>query len=354
MRHHISKSGKVVVCKAENTCPLGTSVGGEASKLDLKDYIEIKSDEDGRFEYNKENNLQYTLDEASKRGEYVDKTVTMYIESQMITSKIHRDPITGEFTKERQKLHREILDELHKKYESVPTDGKVIFSAGLPGSGKTTVLQMLKEENSAYDMKNYVVVSSDDMKEEFAKREMIPKIEGLSQMEASTLAHEESSYLADRFLEETSTQNKNVIYDFTCKNFDATSKRMSTLIDSGYEVKNMQFVFVDIPLETAQERALIRYRKGLNDSISSDEHAIGGRYLPPYVLETNRSRTGVYSSKNAEALLAVKSVYNSSGLPDPIVYDNSGNSFENPEYKPTKVDFEEFQNRSQVKQRILS
>ena len=345
MRHHISKSGKVVVCKAENTCPLGTSVGGGDSKMDLKEYVLIKSDEDGRFEYNKENNLKYTLDEASKRGEYVDKTVAMYIQSQMITSKIHRDPITGEFTKERQELHNEILRDLHKKYESVPTDGKVIFSAGLPGSGKTTVLQMLKEEDPAYDMKNYLIVSSDDMKEEFAKRDMIPKIEGLSQMEASTLAHEESSYLADRFLEEASTKNKNIIYDFTCRNFDITSKRMGTLIDSGYEVKDMQFVFVDIPLETAQERALIRYRNGLNESVSPDGDPIGGRYLPPYVLETNRSRTGVYSSKNAEALLAVKSVYDSSGLPDPIVYDNSGNSFENPEYKPTKVNFEEFKNR---------
>lgn len=336
MRHHISKSGKIVVCKAKNSCPLGTSVGGENSRQYLKEYVSIKLDEDGRFEYNKKNNLKYTLEEASNRGEYVDKTVAMYIDSQMTTSKIHKDPTTGEYSEERKKLHNEILNELHEKYENVPEDGKVIFSAGLPGSGKTTVLQILKEENPEYDMKNYAIVSSDDIKEEFAKRNMIPQIDGLSQMESSTLAHEESSYLADRFLKEVSSKNKNIIYDFTCRNFDVTSKRMGVLLNSGYEVKNMQFVFVDIPLDIAKERALIRYRNGLNESMSPNGNSAGGRYLPPYILETNSSRTGAYSSKNAEALLAVKSVYESKGLPDPIIYDNSGNSFENPEYKPDR------------------
>lgn len=33
------------------------------------------------------------------------------------------------------------------------------------------------------------------------------------------------------------------------------------------------------------------------------------------------------------------------GMPEPIVYDNSGNVFKNPDYKPQRIDFKEFANR---------
>lgn len=345
MRYHISKSGRVTPCHAKNTCPLGTAVGGTGAKESLKNILEDKITQEGKFGMYAESGLQYTFEDAAERGSYVNKVVSMYIDSELTTDKTHRDPNTGDYTEERKAMHNEIINDFLDKYENVPTDGKVIFSAGLPGAGKTTVLKMLKDENPDMDMSRYVVVSSDDFKEEFAKRGMIPKIDGLSPMESSTLVHNESSYLADRFMKEVSDRKLNIIYDFTCKDFDSTAKRMSTLRDSGYEEKDMQFVFVDIPLETAEKRALARYAYGLNDDVKSEGKSIGGRYLPPDVLYKNKSRTGKYSSKNAEALIAINEVFKVNNLPEPIVYDNSGDTAKDPSYKPTRVPYKDFEKR---------
>lgn len=106
----------------------------------------------------------------------------------------------------------------------------------------------------------------------------------------------------------------------------------------------MQFVFVDIPLEVAEERANFRYFVGLNDGIQKEGHT-GGRYLPKDVLYQNKSKTGKYSSVNAEAMLEVYNRNKDKGMPEPIVYDNSGNVLKNPDYKPQRIDFKEFANR---------
>ena len=42
-------------------------------------------------------------------------------------------------------------------------------------------------------MSQYLMINPDDIKEEMARRGMVPEIEGLSPMEASDLVHEESS-----------------------------------------------------------------------------------------------------------------------------------------------------------------
>lgn len=345
MRYHISKSGKILPCKARNSCPLGTAVSGPGSKDSLDRYAEQKTTEMDKFNEYVESGRKYTKEEAAERGKFVNETVSMYIDNGLITSNIHRDKKTGEYTRARQKFHRKILDELHKKYEHIPSDGKVIFSAGLPGAGKTTVLNMLKDGQNGLDTKDYATVSSDDFKEIFAEKGMIPKIDGLHPMETSTLVHLESSYLADKFLKELGEKKKNIIYDFTCKDFKTTAGRMEILRKEGYEEKDMQIVFVDIPLEVAEQRAILRYSLGLNAAIKSKANHIGGRYLPPDVLYSNKSETGKYSSKNAEAVVDVYSYFKEKGLPKPIVYDNSGDSFADKSYKPIQIDFDTFSNR---------
>lgn len=340
-KYHVSRDGKIRPCRSKERCPLGTSFDDKAS---AEKYVKMKEKQDVKYKQALENKKPYTMEEALERGKFVEETVSAQLANKRDTKSLYYDSVKDEYTKERQKLHREILDELHDKYKDVPSEGKVVFSAGLPGAGKTTVLNMLKDGSEGVNINNFATVSSDDIKEIFAEKGMIPKVDGLSEMEASTLVHEESSYLADKFLRELSEKNKNIIYDFTCKNVDSTIKRINVLKSAGYKEKDMQFVFVDIPLEVAEERANFRYFVGLNDGIQKEGHT-GGRYLQKDVLYQNKSKTGKYSSVNAEAMLEVYNRNKDKGMPEPIVYDNSGNVFKNPDYKPQRIDFKEFANR---------
>lgn len=344
MKHHISTDGKVRPCRSKGPCPLGSSFDG---KVHAVNYANIRNEEMEKHDHNSENKKVYSIEEAKARGEFVNKTVTAQLINKKDTLSIYYNKDTREFEEKRAIAHREILDELHKKYENIPSEGKVVFSAGLPGAGKTTVLNMLKDGDEGVNVEEYATVSSDDFKEILADRGMIPKVKGLDPMEASTLVHGESSHLADQFLLELSQKNKNIVYDFTCKDFESTDRRMNVLKNSGYKENNMQFVFVDIPLETAEKRAIFRYTSGLNKKIESDGNGVGGRFLPPDVLYKNKSETGKYSSVNAEALLNVYNANKENNIPKPIVYDNSGDIFSNPSYKPEKIDFDSFASRGQ-------
>lgn len=341
MKYHISKDGRPRPCRSKGPCPLGSNFD---SKNGAFKYSEDKNGQDSIMKDKISSKTKFTQDEAADRGIFVNTTTVSWLKNGKDTKTMFYNEKKGEFTKERAKAHREMLDELHKKYENIPSDGKVIFSAGLPGAGKTTVLNMLNETDGI-EVDQYATVSSDDFKEMLAERDMIPHIPGLDRMEASTLVHEESSYLADKFLKELSEKNKNVIYDFTCKNPETASERISLLQEDGYEEKDMQFVFVDIPLEVAKDRAIGRYMYGLNNSVDNEDK-IGGRFLPPAVLERNISKTGNFSSVNAESLIEVFKRNESKGMPKPIVYDNSGDNRKDPSYKPTKIDFDGFSKKA--------
>lgn len=96
----------------------------------------------------------------------------------------------------------------------------------------------------------------------------------------------------------------------------------------------MQFFFVDIPIDVAKERTIFRYMNSMNSHLEDNKH-VGGRYLPDYVLNSYKSKTGKYSSQNEETLIKIKENLGKNGLPDPIVYDNSGDS-------PVELEFNEF------------
>lgn len=335
MRYHLSMDGKVRPCRAKGACPFGTAFSNNEGKA----YTQLKKTQDELFEQALESKTPLSVEQTIERGDLVNKTVNKLLMGGFNTANLHSKD--GVYTEERQKQHRAILDELHKKYEHIPNDRKVIFSAGLPGAGKTTILTTQLED---FDVDEYATVSSDDFKEALAANGMIPEVDGFMPMEVSTLAHAETSYLADKFLKEMSEKGKNIIYDFTCKDSSSTNRRIGILEDYGYSKKDMQFVFVDIPLETARERAVSRYAYGTNQAIVSGKKD-GGRYLPMSVLDASKSRTGKYSSKNAEALLEVYEGGKDDGMPEPLIFDNSGDSRKDPEYKPEKIDFKSFSER---------
>lgn len=341
---HISKNGLPQKCNAkEGNCPLGTphfSNENEAVKyadelneqvaLTVKDYgysedlARTKVLQDRLYQKKKSLNEEFTDNEARLRGFYVEQMTYKALSENLASDKLFRDEY-GVWLPEREKLHEEIMSELREKYKNIPSDNKAIMSGGISGAGKTTVLTSYIDN---VDISEYATISSDDIKEMLAERNAIPHIDGLTQMESSTLVHNESSYLANKLLYELSNEKKNIIYDFTCKDYDSAKQRINILKEYGY--KDIDMVFVDIPVDTSIERGKGRYQKGLNNF-----NGIGGRYLPISVSEKQRAKNKKHNSVNVETLIKLK--YDESlGLKTPLVFDNSGNA-------PVPITFEELE-----------
>jgi predicted kinase len=180
------------------------------------------------------------------------------------------------WTRERAAQHDAIIHDLYAAAASVPAEGKAVLAGGLPGAGKTTVLTTL----AGVDRARYLTLNPDVVKEEMAARGMLPVIEGLSPMEASELAHEESSYIAKQLALRAYADRKNVIWDMTMSSTRTTQGRITELRSSGY--RDIEGIFVDIPVEVSVRRADGRHREGHDDYLAGE--GFGGRYISPELI----------------------------------------------------------------------
>jgi predicted ABC-type ATPase len=185
-------------------------------------------------------------------------------------------PDHTEWTPDRNRLQGQLVADLYERARDVPCSGLAIIAGGLGGAGKSTVL----EKHAGIDRSQYLTINPDDIKEEMARRGMIPVIEGLSPMEASQLVHEESSFIAKRLALLATADRKNLIWDITMASQPKTERRIDELRANGYRVDG---IFVDIPVETSIRRADARHREGENDYRAGI--GLGGRYVPPEVIE---------------------------------------------------------------------
>jgi predicted ABC-type ATPase len=190
----------------------------------------------------------------------------------------------------------------------VPCDQQAIIAGGLGGAGKTTILK----EYANIDLSNYLVVNPDDIKEQMARRGMIPEISGLSPMEASDLAHEESSYIAKRLAMRAAAEGKNLIWDITMSSEDSTKERINNLRSSGYN--HIEGLFVDISIETSVRRIDARHREG-HDMYRAGL-GLGGRFVPEEVSRDQEDPE--WGSQNRRTFERVKR-----SLDTWSVYDNS-------------------------------
>lgn len=205
------------------------------------------------------------------------------------TDTTHYDPDTGRWDAGRARLHAEIVDDLWARHgENVPRQGKALMAGGLGGAGKSTALR-----NRGIPSGEYLTVNPDDVKEEMARRGMIPNLPGLSPMEASALVHEESSHIAGMLATRAYQQQTNLIWDITMSSPSSVSRRLDDLEQAGYT--HVGAIFVDIPVDMSVERATGRYQRGVTDYANNGK-GLGGRYVPPKVIRANTDPE--FSSKN--------------------------------------------------------
>jgi predicted kinase len=196
-------------------------------------------------------------------------------DGQVTQSRFTIDKAGKIWSAERDAVHDSIIEDICSRAESIPRERQAIIAGGLGGAGKSTVLG----QHAGIDLTRYLTINPDDVKEEMARRGLIPDVAGLSPMEASDLVHEESSHIAKRIARRALAEGRNVIWDITMSRQDTTEERIDNLHDSGYSVTG---IFVDIGVETSVRRAESRHRIGHEEYRAGI--GVGGRYVPPEVI----------------------------------------------------------------------
>src|SRR5262249_38490098 len=128
----------------------------------------------------------------------------------------------------RREIHGMIIEYFYSHGAVVPCEHKAIIAGGLAGAGKTTVL----DNYTALDRSQYLTINPDEIKSEMAKRGLIPVVDGLAPMEASDLAHEESSHIAKQLATRAMADGKNLIWDITMSARASADRRIEDLRDS--------------------------------------------------------------------------------------------------------------------------
>ena len=210
---------------------------------------------------------------------------------------------------ERETLQDSIIEDLYRKASDVPCERRAIMAGGLPGAGKSTIL----ERYAGINRSQYLTINPDEIKDEMGRRDMIPPVDGLSPMEASDLVHEESSYVARRLALRAQADGKNIIWDITMRTRASTERRIDELHSSGYT--RIEGIFVDIPVEASVTRAANRHRAGHDDYRVGE--GLGGRFVPAEMIRAQADPE--WGSRNRKAFEEVRHHFNSWSR-----FDNSG------------------------------
>jgi predicted kinase len=205
--------------------------------------------------------------------EFLDKA-----RAEGLATELHHttDADHEQWSEERTVLHDGIIADIYGAARDVPCERRAILAGGLPGAGKTTVL----EHHAGVDRSQYLTINPDEIKEQMAHRGMIPEIAGLTPMEASELVHEESSYVAKQLALRAMPDGKNIIWDITMSSRESTERRIDDLREFGYS--RVDGIFVDIPVQTSIQRADKRHRDG--HETYRDGHGLGGRFVAAEVV----------------------------------------------------------------------
>ena len=172
------------------------------------------------------------------------------------------------------------LDEVEKR--NVPKGRRSVILGGLPGAGKSTALRSdLLSSAGMNDDTQWAVTDADMFKEMLAAGGFIPKVNGLAEMEASSLVHEMSSEMAHMFGQALMAEGYNTIIDTTMGSSasDGSPSVYHTADDlAGYGYK-VDAVFVEASNDITAERKEKRWIEGFNAK-RTGRSPFGGRYTP--------------------------------------------------------------------------
>ncbi len=216
--------------------------------------------------------LNYSIEDLNKKIQAAEK----YNDKVITTEEKYKNPKTGKYTEEREKKHKEIINEIFKdEKKAKPQNGKkpiFIMLGGRGGSGKS------KFNGLVYDKSNFIVLDADAIKEK------LPEYKGFNAWEV----HEESSDILNKALKIAKRKKLNVVIDGTLKTKISSEQKIKRMKASGY---NIEMYYMHLPRVEAAKRAMSRFMGKI------------GRYVPLKTLlsmkdnEKNFDELKKYASK---------------------------------------------------------
>lgn len=189
------------------------------------------------------------------------------------------------WTEERLAWQTETLDRMMEQqalFGGAPKRNReAIVMAGLPGAGKTYLLQ--NKLGDTLNLEDYVVVNADDIKHEIIRSGSPPQVSDLEGLELASLVHEESSDMAKRWERSLVVEGYNIALDITAANQAKTSRKIRELIDQGYTV---HVVHADISIDESLASTLRRAGEG------SATPGKLGRPVPPAFIRSMAASAG--------------------------------------------------------------
>lgn len=190
-------------------------------------------------------------------------------------------------TAERLRVWAALIEEFLADQPIVSTNGNLaVVTAGPPGAGKSTAIGHLGD-----DAVTWRRIDPDRIKELLIRRaindrtyEHVMKAHTLADgrrilpMELSGLVHEESVRLADTIRRRCLTDGEDVVVDGTLAWEPFIDVLLRDFVGSGYQ--RMHVLSVDVPLQTAVERALDRWWLARSDL----SNYFGGRFVSRAVI----------------------------------------------------------------------
>lgn len=207
------------------------------------------------------NNKKYSAEEIREKIDFADSYNAGIKEKKRQTYQLYSNE-KGEYQRERQEKHKEIINDLFKNSKAAkPKNGEAptfIMLGGRGGSGKSK----FGEEGNAkvYDKDNYIVLDADEI-----KKYLKPPYNGFNAYEV----HEESSDILKQALNKAKKEGLNVVLDGTMAGFKSSEKKLKEFDKAGY---NIEMYYMHLPREKSTERAIGRFMKE------------GGRYVPLDIL----------------------------------------------------------------------
>ena len=318
-KYHINpKTGEPGLCHAVKSCPFGGDDAHYSSKTEARQAFEaMMSSSDAVVNTTTSSWLTMDLEDlenaeaeliASKRvskepfsdDEYdrhrtvIDRAMRANLSShRLFTKKVKGATV---YIPEREALHQKIVADVLELTRDIPNEGKVIVLGGMPGAGKTTVIN-----DNGMAASGFAVLNPDLAKESLIMSNDFPRITGLAPMEHDDLVSYEANVVYNKVFDALVKQKKNLILDKTLSNFGPVAKNIATLRAAGYST--IDCIFVDVDCDTAYSRIVARHRRGL-DAYARGESELGERCVPGTAIHAVRPKDGnPYRSMNAQTFV---------------------------------------------------